>query len=42
MASYNVGDSAGRPSDIAIDRIRKRVYIADPVAGAIMTYEYRL
>jgi hypothetical protein len=41
VTSYSVGDSAGRPSDIAIDRKRNRVYIADPVAGTIMTYEYR-
>jgi len=40
VASYNVSDTAGRPSDIAIDRRRNRIYIADPEAGAILTYEY--
>lgn len=40
IASYSVGDLDGRPSDIAIDRKRKRIYIADPAAGAILTYEY--
>lgn len=41
VASYSVGDPDGRPSDIAIDRRRNRIYIADPEAGAILTYEYR-
>ena len=40
IASYTVGDPDGRPSDIAIDRRRNRIFIADPVAGAIMIYEY--
>lgn len=41
IASYSVGDATAHPSDIAIDRRRNRIYIADPEAGAILTYEYR-
>ncbi len=41
ISSYDIGDQEGRPSDLAVDRKRNRVLIADPAAGAIIIYRYR-
>ncbi len=41
IASYPSGGELVRPSGIAIDRARKKIYIADPVARRIFMYRYQ-
>lgn len=40
IASYPEGESLQKPSDIAIDKTRRRVYVAEPVKGRILMYRY--
>lgn len=41
VASYTTPDSTGRPSDIAIDRQQRLIYVTDPVARRLFVYSYR-
>jgi hypothetical protein len=40
IASYPESGTLEKPSDIAIDTARRRVYVAEPVSGRIMVYRY--
>jgi sugar lactone lactonase YvrE len=40
IASYPADSSLVRPTGVAIDRIRNRIYVADPEAGRIVVFGY--
>jgi hypothetical protein len=40
IASYPENESLEKPSDIAIDVINQRVYVAEPATGRILVYRY--
>lgn len=40
LASYPVDSTLQKPSDIAIDRKRKKIYVADPIGGRVLRYGY--
>jgi len=42
LISYGDEDGLLKPSGIAVDRTRHRIYVADPIAGAIFMYRYEV
>jgi hypothetical protein len=40
IAAYPEGQALAGPSDIAIDRGRRRIYVTDPPAHRILIYRY--